>query len=160
MRLFEGNAEPKQHCCSVWWAISAKEIFDNKCKKFLLRVIRHDRYLDLGNGSKKFENHCLSSKDFWLGWGKWHCLERICKHWGAIVPQVSALKKTLISRQTRGQFSTLDSTQIFEETFHQFASLHSQVCFFILAYQSGASKHKNWKELDSLKLYLKVIKKS
>ena len=52
-----GNAEPKPHCCSVSWAIIAKEIFDKKCKKILLRVIRHDRYLNLHNGSKKFGNH-------------------------------------------------------------------------------------------------------
>jgi len=32
--------------------------------------------------------------------------------------------------------------------------------FFRLAHQSRASKHKNWKELDRLKLYFKVIKKS
>jgi len=38
-------------------AITGKEIFDMKCEKFLLRVIRRNRYLDLGNGSKKFGNH-------------------------------------------------------------------------------------------------------
>jgi len=52
-----GNAEPKPQCCSVLWAITGKDIFNRKCEKFSLRVIRHNRYLDLGNGSKKFGNH-------------------------------------------------------------------------------------------------------
>jgi len=52
-----GNAKSKSHCCSVLWAITAIEIFNLKCKKFLLRVIRRNRYLDLGNGSTKFGNH-------------------------------------------------------------------------------------------------------
>ena len=52
------NAEPKPHRCSVLWAITAKETFDLKCETFLLRVIRHNRYHDLGNGSNKFGNHC------------------------------------------------------------------------------------------------------
>jgi len=51
------NAKPKPHCCSVLWAITAKEIFNLKCEKFLLREIRHNRYLDLGNGSDRFWNH-------------------------------------------------------------------------------------------------------
>ena len=37
---------------------NCKKIFDLKCEKFLLSVIRHDLYLDLGNGSNKFGNHC------------------------------------------------------------------------------------------------------
>ena len=52
-----GNAEPKPHCCSVLWAITGKDIFNKECEKFLLRVIRHNRNLDLGNGSKKFGNY-------------------------------------------------------------------------------------------------------
>ena len=54
------NDKAKPHSCSVLWAITAKEIFDLKCENFVLRVIRHNRYLDLGNGSKKFGNHCFS----------------------------------------------------------------------------------------------------
>jgi len=50
--------EPRPQCCSVLWAITGKDIFDRKCEKFLLRVIWHNRYLDLGNGSKTFGNHC------------------------------------------------------------------------------------------------------
>jgi len=50
-----GNAEPKSRCYSVLWAITAKETFGLKCKKCLLRI-RHNRYLDLGNGLKKFGN--------------------------------------------------------------------------------------------------------
>jgi len=52
-----GNAEPKPQCCSVLWVITAEEIFDLKYEKFLLRVIRQNRNLDLGNGLNKFGNH-------------------------------------------------------------------------------------------------------
>jgi len=52
-----GNAEPKSQCYLVLWVITAKEIFDLKYEKFLLRTIRQNRYLDLGNGSNKFGNH-------------------------------------------------------------------------------------------------------
>jgi len=52
-----GNVEPKRQICSVLWAITWKEIFDIKCEKFLLRVIRHNLYLHLGKDSKKFGNH-------------------------------------------------------------------------------------------------------
>jgi len=38
------------------WSLQ-KEIFDLKCEKFLLRVIRHSRCLYLGNGSNKFGSH-------------------------------------------------------------------------------------------------------
>ena len=73
-----GNAEPKPQCCSVLWAITGKEIFDMKSEKFLVRVIRHDRYLDLGNVSTKFGNHCFKSSnisqtfslDNLWGWGQ------------------------------------------------------------------------------------------
>jgi len=34
-----GNAEPNPYCCSLLRAITAKEIFDKKCKKILLGVI-------------------------------------------------------------------------------------------------------------------------
>jgi len=37
--------------------IIADEIIDLKYEKNLLRVIRQNRYLDLGNGSNKFGNH-------------------------------------------------------------------------------------------------------
>ena len=40
--------------CSV---ITAEEIFELKCEKLLLSIIRQNRYLDLGNGSNKFGNH-------------------------------------------------------------------------------------------------------
>ena len=53
-----GNAEPKPLRCSELWAITGKEIFDMKCDKFSLRVIRYNRYIELGNGSNKFGNHC------------------------------------------------------------------------------------------------------
>ena len=52
-----GNAKLKPLCCSVFWAITAKEIFDLKCEKFWLEVIWQNRYLDLGNGSNKLGNH-------------------------------------------------------------------------------------------------------
>jgi len=41
--------------------IIANEIFDLKYENFLLRVIRRNHYLDLGNGSNKFGNHCYKS---------------------------------------------------------------------------------------------------
>ena len=43
-----GNAETKSQCSSVLWAITAEETSELKCESFLLRVIRHNRYLDLG----------------------------------------------------------------------------------------------------------------
>ena len=43
-----GKAEPKPQCCSVLFFLWHK----------ILRVIRHNRYYDLSNGSNKFENYC------------------------------------------------------------------------------------------------------
>jgi len=40
--------------------ITAEEIFDLKYEKFLLREIRQNRYLDLGNGSNKLGKHCCN----------------------------------------------------------------------------------------------------
>jgi len=42
--------------------ITAEEIIDLKYQKKLLRVMKQNRYLDLGNGSNKFGNH----------WPRWH----------------------------------------------------------------------------------------
>ena len=44
-----GNAEPRAQCCTVFFCLWRR----------ILRVIRHNGYLDLGNGSKKFGNHCF-----------------------------------------------------------------------------------------------------
>jgi len=63
-----GNMEPKPQCCSVLWAITGKEIFDMKCEKFSLRVIRYNRYLDLGNGSNKFGNNWPRTTLFRWSW--------------------------------------------------------------------------------------------
>ena len=46
------NAEPKPQCCSA---------MSNHCE--ILRVIRHNRHLDLGNGLNKFGNQ-------WFTWQK------------------------------------------------------------------------------------------
>ena len=43
------SVEPKPQCCSVF-------IMSDHCE--ILRVIRHNRYPGLGNGSNKFGNHC------------------------------------------------------------------------------------------------------
>jgi len=47
------------------------------------------------------------------GKGKRLCLERGCKDWGAIAPQVG-VSNNPDSKQTSGYFSILDLTQIFE----------------------------------------------
>jgi len=52
-RFFGGNAEPKPQCCSVLWA--------DHCA--ILRVIRHNHCLGLGNGSNKFGKHCFKWLD-------------------------------------------------------------------------------------------------
>ena len=48
-----GNAEPKPQRCSVLFFLWHK----------ILKVIRHNRYYDLSNGSNKFGNHC--AKRWW-----------------------------------------------------------------------------------------------
>jgi len=52
-----GNAKPKPYCCSVLWTITANN-FRPEMRKFFIEVIRHNRYLVLGNGSNNFGNHC------------------------------------------------------------------------------------------------------
>ena len=56
--ILVGLHRTKPHCCSVLWAITAKEILTWNAKNFYWWVIRHNCFLDLGNGSNKFGNNC------------------------------------------------------------------------------------------------------
>jgi len=47
----------QNHNAVLYYEQSLEIKFDMKCQKFLLRIIRHNCYLDLGNGLKKFGNH-------------------------------------------------------------------------------------------------------
>ena len=56
--IFRRVTQNQNHIVLYYEQSLQKGIFDLKSEKFLLRVIRHNRYLDLGNGLKKFRNHC------------------------------------------------------------------------------------------------------
>jgi len=49
----------QNHIVVLYYERSLQKNFDLKCEKFWLRVIRHNRYLDLGDGSKKFGNRWI-----------------------------------------------------------------------------------------------------
>jgi len=73
---------------------------------------------------------------------------------GEQLPPSKCAEKAMISRITMRYFRTLDLTQIFEKTFHKFAYITTTFLVFSwLAFQYRASKNKNLKELELLKLY-------
>ena len=67
-----GNAEPRAQCCSVFFCLGRR----------ILRVIRHNGYLDLGNGSNKFGNHCFRQTKTIVYQG--YCINRLSLHEAAI----------------------------------------------------------------------------
>jgi len=74
------------------------------------------------------------------------CLEK-GEGTGEQLPPSKSVKNAMISRITMRYFSTLDLTQIFEKTFHQFAHFTTTFLVFSgLAFKSRVSKDKNVKE--------------
>ena len=82
-----------------------------------------------------------------------------CKDWRAIAPQVGVSKNPWFQEKHRGILAHWIWPRFLSKHFISLLTQQPDV-FYRLIYQSRASKHKKWKELDCLKLYLKVIKLS
>jgi len=137
------------------------------CRAFFIRCSEEGQYKlrSTSTGSILFANprsnviSFLCSKDFWLGWGKRFCLERKVQGLVRNCFPSKCVKKTWFQDKHWDTLAHWIWPRILSKHFISLLTPQPDV-FCRLAYQSRASKHKNWKELDRLKLYLKVINKS
>ena len=143
----------------IFDAISCRALFNRFSKEGAYKPRNNipDQWCLLKTAIKSFLSFVLRTFD-WDGTNGFVCRGR-CRDWGAIAPQVSVLWKTWFHDKHRGTLAHWIWPIFLSKHFTNLLTPQPNV-FFMLAYQSRASKHKNWKELDGLKLSLKEIKKS